>query len=44
MLAAECILETLRGDASSQQAIVGAMILGEAAGWIIGIGRGLSQR
>lgn len=44
MTAAECILETLRGDASSHRAMVGAMIMGEAAAWLIGIGRALSKK
>lgn len=42
MLAAGCILEALRGDAGSPHAIVGALILNDAAQWLIRIGRGLA--
>ena len=41
--AATCVLEALRGDPDSNEAIVGALILTEAAKWLIGIGRGLAN-
>ncbi len=43
LLAATCVLEALRGDTNSAEAVTGALLLVEAAKWIVAIGRGLSN-